>query len=363
MRIMQVVSGSSVNGAVIHAVLLIRELIDRGHEVTLVCRPGAWVAEQMRHLPVDVIESDMRRWPVAELKRIAKLARERKIDVLHTHMSRAHFFGVLLRLFWRIPCTATAHSRSVQLHWCMNDYVIANSEATRKYQCNWNMVSQRRIETVHCFIEHERFESLPEGQTQATARETLGMDKRAPAIGIVGNVIPRKGLVYLVRALVQVVEDFPNVQLVVVGAGELDYITKCKNEALRLGVEKNIVWAGYQHDIPQVMHAIDLLVVPSLEEPQGLTALEAAAAKKPVIATAVGGLPESVLDGKTGLLVPPAKARPLAEAIVELLSDPNRCERMGSAGRDHVRVGFSPETQTNRIEAILKQVAATHRAA
>jgi len=156
MRIMEIVSGAGVNRAVTHCLLLTRELARRGHGVTLVCRPGAWIARQVVVDPVDVIRSDLHRWPLDELRRIATLAQQRRIDVVHTHMSRAHSFGVLLRWASGLPCVATAQSRHVQLHWMFNDRVIAVSDTTRRFHRSYNLVRAHRIVTIPDFVDGDR---------------------------------------------------------------------------------------------------------------------------------------------------------------------------------------------------------------
>ena len=153
MKIMEIVSGTRVNGAILHCLLLSRELVRRGHQVTLVCRPGSWISRQMVDGPIDAFRSDLHRWPPDELRRIAGVIRQRQIDVIHTHTSRANFFGILLRWMTGVPSVATAHSRHVQLHWMFNDRVIAVSEADRRYQRTHNLVRGSRIETIHNFID------------------------------------------------------------------------------------------------------------------------------------------------------------------------------------------------------------------
>ena len=97
MNIMEVIPGTRVNGAILHCLLLSRELARRGHRVTLVCRPDAWIASQATEQGIEVVPSDLHRWPTDELRRLARFVRQQQIDVIHTHTSRANFFGVLLR--------------------------------------------------------------------------------------------------------------------------------------------------------------------------------------------------------------------------------------------------------------------------
>lgn len=363
MNVMEIVSGATVNGAVQHCLLLTRELARREHRLTLVCWPGSWIAGQAAKSSIEVVPSDLHRWPADELRRIARLAQERQIDVVHTHLSRAHFFGVLLRWFSGIPVVATAHSRHFQLHWMFNDLVIAVSEATRHYHHWRNLVPWRRIVTIRNFIDEERVAAVP-AETRARMRAALGLDQDAALIGTVGDVIPRKGVLYLVRALPQIAAAEPRVRLVVAGKeGPPGYMDELKATADRLGVAPRILWLGHRDDVPDLLGALDLLVHPSLEEPLGLAILEAMMAELPVVATTVGGIPECVRPGETGLLIPPANSEALAEAVLTLLTDPDRRRAFGLAGRRWVLDQFCLDRQAARIESALAATAQGARAA
>ncbi len=114
----------------------------------------------MNAVDVEIIPSQMRRWPLHDLRHIGQLARQRRIDVLQTHMSRAHFFGVLLRRLYGIPCVATANCRHLQVHWMLNDHVVAASEATRRFHRRYNLVRKSRIEVIHNFIDDSRYHQI-----------------------------------------------------------------------------------------------------------------------------------------------------------------------------------------------------------
>jgi glycosyltransferase involved in cell wall biosynthesis len=363
MNVLEILSSAGVNGAIYHCLLLSRELARRGHRVTLVCRRDAWIARQLESDPVEVIDSDLHRWPPDELRRIAAAARERRIEVIHTHLSRAHFFGVLLR--WRsgIPCVATAQSRHVQLHWMFNDRVIAVSDATRRYHRTYNLVRGRRIVTIHNFIDYDRAADVA-GDAGPKFRASIGVDASALLVGVVGNVCRRKGHIHLVRAMPRIVVAEPNARLVIVGDyPEGDYLAQVRAAAKELGVASRIAWTGHRHDVHRILPALDLAVLPSNEESLPLGVLEAMAAGVPVVATNVGGIPECVLSGETGTLVPPADVDALARAVILLLRDPNLRRRYGEAGRRRVREHFSPQSQTPQIEAVFASVAGRARAA
>jgi glycosyltransferase involved in cell wall biosynthesis len=324
--------------------------------VTLVCRPGAWIETQLRGACVDIVESDLHRWPPDEVRRLAAVARAQRIDVLHTHMSRAHFFGVLLRWLSGVPSVATAHSRHIQLHWMCNDRVIAVSAATGRFHRTRNLVRRTRLDVIHNFVDYRRFAEA-DGNARARMRMAFNVPGAAPLIGAIGDVIPDKGLTHLVRALPKILRALPAARLLVVGGGPAAYRATLELEAERLGVAAMIIWAGQRTDVADIMKALDVFVLPSLEENFPLVVAEAMAAALPVVATAVGGIPECVSPGETGVLVPPADAVALADALIDLLRDAPLRLRLGQAARQRVRQQFSPEVQVPRIEAALSLAA------
>jgi glycosyltransferase involved in cell wall biosynthesis len=363
MHIMEIVSGRGMNGAICHCRMLTEELIARGNKVTLVCCPGSQIAMQMASGPAEVVLSDLRRFPTAELRRIATLARQRQVDVIHTHMSRAHFFGVLLRWFSGLPCVATAHCRLIQVHWAFNDLVIAVSDATRRFHERYNFVRPGRIVTIHNFIDHRRMAGVPDA-VRSKVRASFGVDESSFLIGVVGSIDPRKAQIYLIRAMPKILAAAPRTRLVLVGVdGPPRYVARAKSIATELGVAGAVAWAGHRNDVREIMAALDLYALSSLEESLPLSILEAMAAGLPIVSTSVGGIPECLSHGETGILVPPADSDALADAIIALGRDPGRRRQLGEAGRKTVQERFSPESQTTAIEAALRGVARQVRAA
>jgi glycosyltransferase involved in cell wall biosynthesis len=360
---MQIVSNTGVNGAINHCLLLSGELARRGHQVALVCHPESWIAQRAACEPIEIVASDLHRWPTDELRRIAQEVQRRGIDVVHTHMSRANFFGVLLRWFCGVPSVATAHSCHFQPHWMFNDFVIACSEATRRYHQTYNLVRPDRIRTIRTFIDYRRMVGVSR-DARARIRASLGVDDSCHLIGSIGNVIPRKGARYLVAALPKILAAVPDTRLVLAGKlGPADYVRGIRTTAERLAVAPKVIMTGHRDDVDLLMAALDVCVLPSLDEPLGMAVLEAMAAGLPVVASDVGGLPECLGHGETGTLVPPADAGALADAIIPLLRNPRRRRKLGENGRKRVREHFSAESQTPRIEAVFRHVIRRRRAA
>jgi glycosyltransferase involved in cell wall biosynthesis len=357
MHIMQIVSGTAVNGAIVTCLEIARGLLHRGHRISLVCRPGSWIADQLANGPAEIILSDLHRWPLDELRRIAKRARDQHVDVIHTHMSRANFFGVLLRRLYKIPCVATANNRHIQLHWMFNDYVVAASEATRRFHRRFNLVPSNRIGVIHNFIDDHVFHQV-DVDARNRLRDEFGIDRDALVLSIVGDVIARKGLLYLVRALPTIAAAVPTVHVLSIGHIKDAYGEQVVAEAARYGVAERLTLAGARADIAPLLSTSDLFVLPTLEDTLPLAILEAMASGLPVVATTVGGIPECVIDGQTGRLVPPGDPQQLADALIELLCDEPLRRQWGTAGRERVHRFFSRSAQIVRWEQILRRIAA-----
>ncbi len=356
MKILQITSGLTASAATTHCLLLGRQLADRGHQIVFLCRPESWIGRQAEADGFDVLWSDLHRWPADELRRISAYVHHRGIDLLHTHMSRAHFFGVLLRWMAGVPCVATAHSCRVQFHWMFNDLVIAVSDRTRRFHESYNLVRPHRIVTIHNFIDEGDTPDLsPEERRQM--RTSLGAEEGDLVFGTVGPVSFRKGQFHLVRALPQLLQQVPHARLVLVG--ELDspqYAALVKSEAETLGVAHRITWTGPRDDISRIVSAFDVTVLASIEENFPQILLESMAASVPVVATDVGGVAECVVDGQTGVLVPPCDPVAMAKALASLALSPLDRLAMGQAGRRRLLRSFSTQSQATGVEQALFSV-------
>ena len=355
MKIVQLMSGIGVNGAIIQCLRLTEALARRGHEITFIGREGSWIQRQLAGTNVQFKTSDLRRWPLDDLRSIAQWLEDENIDVLHTHNTSGQLFGVLLRLFTRIPIVATAHHNKIHAYWALKDFVVANSEHTRKVEINWNRVRPCNIETVRALIDHAPIPPNAQ-QLRSAWRAEHGFSCDDKLIAIVGDVCPRKNHLLLLKALPEVLRQVPNAKVAVIGNRCPTYMLKVQAEIDRLGVQEQFRLVDFQTDIPNVMRAIDLLVACPTKEPFGLTPPEAMAAFKPVVATRVGGLVESVADGETGYLVPSNNAPALANAIGKILSQDDLAEQMGMAGRARFLEMFDNDRNVERHEEIYYEV-------
>jgi len=194
-----------------------------------------------------------------------------------------------------------------------------------------------------------------DGRT-AGVRAGLGVPAEAPLVGEIGRLCDVKGQ----RELIAAIARLPGVHAVLVGedhAAGGGYRELLEREARSAGVADRVVFAGYRPDADAVLDELDVFVLPSWIEGLPLVALEAMAHGKPVVATAVGGTPEAVLDGETGLLVPPRDPERLAGAIERVLGDAELARRLGEAGRTRIAEHFSQQAMTRRVLEVYDELA------
>jgi glycosyltransferase involved in cell wall biosynthesis len=176
--------------------------------------------------------------------------------------------------------------------------------------------------------------------------------------GVVARLEPEKGHRYLLAAWPEIAQAVPNAWLLLVGAGSLTDALRAQTHALPPEARRRVVFAGGQTDVVAITQSLDLAVLPSLREAQGIALLEAMAARVPVVASRVGGIPETIRDGVDGLLVPPADPAALASATVRLASSTGLHRRLAASGRRRVEDRFNVVDSAQRIEAVYLETLA-----
>lgn len=361
MNILQILSGKDPNGAVRYVVLITHLLAARGHRVTVLQRPGTDLGPMRWPDGVEVIESELRRTR-SELSRIAEICRTRNIEVMHTHMSRANAFGALLRIFFRIPCIATAHKLNIQLHWPFNDRVLCHNDESMRFERRYNLVPASKLRKVPPFVDDAEIDLPAEPREATRARFDIAPDQLT--FITFGNFIPRKGLIDIVEALPAIVAaGHAPLALFCGWGGEADYMAMIEKRAEELGVRQNFRFVEKVSDADRVhlMRASDLYVQASHTETGPLVVLEAMAQGLAVVGSRCGSMDDFVVPGQTGALVGVARPDEMAAAIIGVLNRPDRGRALGIAGRERYDEEFSARVNIVRIENAMAEAIARKR--
>ncbi len=360
MRILEILSGTTACGATVHTLQIAKELLRRGNELTLMVKPYGWSLEQAERLGIPTFPSRMKRFPFTDYLEAVRFCKQKQIEVILAHMSGANNFAVVVGRIARVPVVLRAHAHTVHPHWFFAHHIIAVSEQTRRYHITHNLVPPKRISTVHGFVDPERL-TVPDKGVRQQVRSELGLAPDAFVMAIIGNIIPRKGALYLVQALPPVVAHYPNLRLLLVGVTHPEsYGVRVRQEIAKLGLELNVLWLGERRDVPNLLQAIDLYALPTLNDMLPMALLEAMWAGLPVLSTTAGGIPEAVRNGIEGWLVPPKNPEALTQALLEILNNPEERARRAQNAHQRVLESFTVGPQVAKIEAILQQVVAQY---
>ena len=368
--IIYLVNSLSTGGAEVQVVELARRMTARGWRVAVVTlldttdQKPALEAAGIPHVSLRM----RRGWPDPRAAaRLARVLRARRPDVLHTHMVQSNLLGRVARLFAPVPVlVSTSHSVNEGGRWRyrvyratagLADLVTAVSAATARRHAETRATPDHKLRVVPNGIDTSRF------SFDAAARERLRRDE---AIGdafcwlAVGRFEEAKDYPNLLRAFARVSGARPDSLLLIAGHGPLQ--DDARRLVQQLGLSKRVRFLGLRRDVPDLMSAADGYVMSSAWEGLPMVLLEAAATGLPIVATRVGGIPEAVIDGRSGLLVPPADDAALGEAMLKLMRLPaEERKSMGAAGSAHAKANFDIESVTTAWESIYDELLRTRR--
>ncbi len=239
----------------------------------------------------------------------------------------------------------------------LSDAVIAVSRGQAEYLRRDIGIDPTRLVVIHNGIDTSRFSAPLRGEERESHRRALGLPPKAPLAVIVAGLRPEKHHELILEA-VQRTRHEPRPHLAIVGTGPRE--AAIRELSVKLGLQERVHWLGLRGDVPAILRVADLLVLSShpVVETFPLCVLEGMAAQLPVISTRVGSIEEMVVEGETGLLVPPSDARTFATAIDLLLRDHYKAQDMGEAGRAHVLRNFDQKTMVEATARLLRRLAA-----
>ncbi|MBI4358111.1 MAG: glycosyltransferase [Candidatus Omnitrophica bacterium] len=289
---------------------------------------------------------------------LTRFMKAERIDFIQTHFSHADILGSLAGRFARVRKIVTARrdegfwrsKGQLFLSRYFNQYadrVLVNSQAVREAVKVQEGVSSRKIHVIHNGVDLSKF--YPSAEIRKAKRLELGLKDHEFVMGMIANMRHEvKGHRFMIKALSYIAAEATNVKLVFVGDGPLE--TSLERYADHKKVLDQILFLGARRDVPELTNAMDLICAPSLSEGFSNTVLEAMATGKPVIATNVGGNPEVILNGETGILIRPRDARAIAEQTSFLIEHVEIREKLGHAARKQVESEFSVERMVKQYE-------------
>jgi len=282
-------------------------------------------------------------------RELVQLIRRWEVDIVHLHGYSAANFGRIAARLVGIPSIVHEHAvlRILPHQFIadltlrpLNDTAIAISDAVKQFMIRGRSIPADRIRVIHNGIELERFTGITDEQI-AAFRAAWGIADDRRVVGTLTRLFEIKGNRFFVDAAARVAARYPDVVFLVVGEGPEREALVAQARRLGLG-EERLVFAGYVSDVATALAAMDIAVVSSLQEGLSLVVLEAMAAGRPIVATEVGGIPEILTHGETGLLVPPSDEAALAAAIDGLLADGDRAATLAQAAlRESERHGLA----------------------
>ena len=338
-------------------------LAARGEETSFVVEPGSGLAARLDAslLPWEAVR--MRgAWGLGAMLQLTRRFRELRPEVVHIHDSASHtpaalaarragVAGIIVTRRTEFPMRRRWSVRLKYELWC--DRVVCVSEAARR-RCLEAGLPEGQVVVVPDFVDCRHFD--------AAAVPAARSDDR-PQVCSVGRLSREKGHRVLLKAMAAVLRSVPEARLQICGDGPERPALARQSEAS--GLAEHVSLSGFVQDTRPTLAAADIFVMPSLSEGLGGAVLEAMAMGKPVVATDAGGLPEAVVDGETGLIVPAGDAEALAEAMMDLLGDPARARKMGIAGRERALKHFDRRRIVDRMVSLYEEVLAgqspTHR--
>ena len=381
-RVTRIIARLNIGGPAVHIANLMAGLDPERFESRLVTgRPGpgegdmGYLFKQEDFVPPVVLPTLGRSLhPLRDLQTVLKLVpilRRQRPHIVETHTAKAGFVGRVAARLAGVPVVlhvfhghvfygyfGTLQTRAFigierfLARW--TDRVITISPA----QCRdiahiYHIAPPDKVVVVPLGLELRPFVAASPARCSA-GRIALGVPQDVPLVGYVGRLTPVKNPTLFSFVAQRVLESVPEARFVVVGDGELR--ADVERQIASLGLSERIALAGWQREMPPIYAALDALVLPSLNEGTSVTAIEAMAAGVPVVATAVGGMPDLVADGRTGLLAPSGDVEALARRVVQVLREPQWARTLALAGQESVLARFGVGRLVSDMESLYTSV-------
>jgi glycosyltransferase involved in cell wall biosynthesis len=364
MNILYLTTHLNVGGITSYLLTLSKGYKNRGHNVYISSSGGEslpmFTTEGVIHIKIPIktkFEFNFIKIGLSSF-RLLKDIKEKNIQIIHSHTRVTQVLGAVLSGFTKRPHVTTCHGFftrrfSRKLFPCWGDKVIAISDSVKENLMEYFKVPQGDIRLVYNGIDLERFTApAPSENERIEAKQSFGMHD-GPVIGIIGRLSDVKGHEYLIEAMQLVSEKVPNAQLLIIGEGKMQYTLELLTESL--GLENKVFFIPKVLGTTKALSAIDIFVLPSLQEGLGLSLLEAMAAGIVCIGSDVGGIRNLIRNGYNGILVGPRDPKQISAAILELLRDKQKAQELAANAQAHAHKYFSQAEMLLRTEEVYRE--------
>jgi glycosyltransferase involved in cell wall biosynthesis len=359
-RILHMNSAHTWRGGEQQTLWLCQGLRGRGHEIFLACQPDSQLRRRGAAAGIRLCPVIMRgEWDLWAVKNLAGLIHEECIEIIHFHTAHAHTLGLLAAQMTKVPMRFLTRRVDFHIHrHLLNNWkygsaltaILAISEGIRRVLVE-DGVCPQRVFTVPSGIDLARIKEVGD---PSKMRGEFRIPQSAILVGIVAALAPHKDHRNFLEAAALVAGTIPEARFLIVGEGELR--ADLERLSASLGLSKKVIFAGFREDVLEITKGLDIFVMSSYLEGMGTALLDAMALGRPIVATKVGGIPDIVLDGKSGLLVPSRDPDELARAILKLARAPQLRDEMGAQGKEQARL-FSIQRTVENTEAVYYRFA------
>ncbi|MBS1716391.1 MAG: glycosyltransferase family 4 protein [Armatimonadetes bacterium] len=349
-----------MSGAEKHIYCLAVELQHRGIEVEVVVPVEGWLPDLLRsaNIPTHVRGMRGKKW-FSTAAFLAQRARKPN-SVIHTHLTRASYLGFAVSSLTRTPIIATVHVATDDVIYrkiatSQRGTLVAVSNFIKSFVAKAGL-DERLITVVHNGTSMFEVPKTP----KESVLEEFKIAPGTPLIGLVGRVSVEKGHLEMLAAMPEILNACPKTKLLLIGRIQPGFEDSLQVAIKQHALEESVIITGPRDDVPHLLDAIDISVMPSHIEAMPLVAIESMSRAKPVVANNVGGLPEAVIDGDTGILTT-LEPSSIAAAIIKLRKNPELATKMGERGREVAMECFSLTKMVDSLVAVYQSALQRRR--
>ncbi len=352
------------------------DLAGLGLHVRVLCIEGSPIHKKLAahpELKLVTMDSEPRRYCDFTIRSVLLGQIDEGVNLIHVHQTS--LLGSIVPWIWRAPKVALFASRHIMNGHDKRDFVhrmiysrvdklIVMSQALRRNVMQTHAIRERQVKVVSLGLDFEAFDSAHVDTVSQRAK--WGADESTVVIGVVGRIDPAKGQATFIRAAASLSKDSKKdekTKFVIVGeetlGGESRYLEELKEMVTQFGLEKSVIFTGFQKNIPEIMRSLDILVMPSREETFGLVAIEAMAMETPIILSKGGSSTEIVGDDEFGLTMRADDAFDLQRQLRHLLNNPEKRREMGRLAREHVKKHYDKSVRIQKTLTLYERVLRT----